>query len=364
MHQNLINYFRAGWNSVAIVDTSAILHNLRTLKALSGGEDLKQMAVVKANAYGHGAVEVAVAVRDQVNWFGVSSVREGMELRQAGIMKPIMVFGTPFAESARFYNEYGLTAVLSQLHHFDTLIPGTPYHIKFDTGMGRVGFRAEQLPEILNAVESHKDIHIGGVMTHFASAEESDTRVFDDQLALFNAIRKSFGSELTIHAANSAASLHQHGVGFDMIRSGVAMYGFDPRGNYNNALKPAMEWYSRLAQVRFMKKSEGVSYSHSFHLPEDGYIGVIPVGYADGLPRRLRNRLTIKIGDKVYSQVGNVTMDQIMVYLGQDQPDASEPVLLMGGTAEHSVYRWAELLETIPYEVTSVIGNRVKRVFC
>lgn len=362
MHQRLIDCFKAGWNSVAFVDTSAILHNLHTLKALSGGGNLKQMAVVKANAYGHGAVDVAVSVRDHVNWFGVSSVREGMELRQAGIMKPIMVFGTPFVESARFYQEYGLTAVLSQLHHFDTLIPGTTYHIKFDTGMGRVGFRAEQLPEVLRQIESHSNIHMGGVMTHFASAEESDTRVFDAQLALFNEIRKSFGSEIMVHAANSAASLHQQGVGFDMIRSGVAMYGFDPRGNYNHALKPAMEWYSRLAQVRFMRKGDGVSYSHSFQLPEDGYIGVIPVGYADGLPRRLRNRLTLRIGDKVYPQVGNVTMDQIMVYLGKDQPDAYAPVLLMGGTAEHSVYRWAELLETIPYEVTSVIGNRVLRM--
>lgn len=363
MHQNLKSSFEQGWNSVAIVDTNAILHNLRTLKTMSGGEDLKQMAVVKANAYGHGAVDVAIAVRDQVQWFGVSSVREGMELRQAGIMKPIMVFGTPFSESVRFYTEYGLTAVLSQLHHFDILIPGTSYHIKFDTGMGRVGFRPEQLDDVLRAVESRMDVHLGGVMTHFASAEESDAHVFDQQLSTFNSIRKSFGKQVMIHAANSAASLHQQGVGFDMIRSGVAMYGFDPRGNYNPALKPAMEWYSRLAQVRFMRKGEGVSYSHSFHLPDDGYIGVIPVGYADGLPRRLRNRLHVKIGDKVYPQVGNVTMDQIMVYLGQDQPDTSELVLLMGGTSEHSVYRWAELLETIPYEVTSVIGNRVKREY-
>src|SRR5690606_34012268 len=117
------------------------------------------------------------------------------------------------------------------------------------------------------------------------SAEETNTQVFDEQLKNFDQIQSAFDKSILRHVANSAASLHQSGIGFDMIRSGVAMYGFDPRGSYNLALKPAFNWISRLAQVRFMKKGEGVSYSHSFHMPEDGYIGVIPVGYADGLPR-------------------------------------------------------------------------------
>lgn len=351
-----------GWNSLAYIDIQAIIHNLNVLKSRSGGDDLKQMAVVKANAYGHGAVEVALGVRDVIDWFGVATVQEGAELRKAGIMKPIMVFGTPYSESVHFYPEFGLTAVVSAIEHFDRLLPGTKYHIKFDTGMGRLGIFPEQINEVFKSIEAHSNLILGGVMTHFASAEELDTRVFDLQLDAFNRIKSHFGHDLMFHAANSAASLHQKNIGFNMIRSGVAMYGFDPRGSYNSALKPALEWVSRLAQVRFMKKGDGVSYSHSFHLPENGWVGVIPVGYADGLPRRLRNRFFVSINGKLYLQVGNITMDQIMIWLGKDKLEIDTPVTLMGGTEDTSVYRWADLLGTIPYEVTTSIGNRVIRI--
>ena len=359
---NLLDHTKEGWNSFAIIDTKAIIHNLNYLRKNSGDVRL-QMAVVKANAYGHGAVEVAKAVLEQVEWFGVSSVLEGAELRKAGISKPIMVFGTPFLESSHFYRDYDLVAVVSQLHHFELLKSGTTYHIKFDTGMGRLGIRPEELNQVLSNVDAYKKLNLGGIMTHFASAEEIDAQVFNQQMKSFDSIQSSFDKSIMRHVANSAASLHQSEIGFDMIRSGVAMYGFDPRGSYNPALKPALTWMSRLAQVRFMKKGEGVSYSHSFHMPEDGYIGVIPIGYADGLLRRLRNRLCFKIGDKTYPMVGNVTMDQVMVYLGTDRLETGSEVLIMGGTEDQSVYRWAELMGTIPYEVTSIIGTRVKRVY-
>lgn len=355
-------HYTNGWNSLAYIDIEAIIHNLNVLKARSGGEGLKQMAVVKANAYGHGLIEVSLGVREVVDWYGVATVQEGAELRNAGIMKPIMVFGSPYQESAHFYPEYGLTAVVSAMEHFDRLLPGTKYHLKFDTGMGRLGILPDQLNSAMKSIESHSNLVLGGVMTHFASAEEQDTKVFDRQLSTFNTIKSHFGNDVLFHVANSAASLHQQNIEFDMIRSGVAMYGFDPRGSYNTALKPALEWISRLAQVRYMRKGDGVSYSHSFHLPKDGWIGVIPVGYADGLPRRLRNRMFVSINGALYPQVGNITMDQIMIWLGDDKLEVDVPVTLMGGTGDTSVYRWAELLGTIPYEVTTSIGNRVKRV--
>lgn len=358
---NLLDFTKDGWNSLAVVNTDAIIHNLNYLRKNSG-DVTNQMAVVKANAYGHGSVEVAMAVNDHVEWFGVSSVLEGSELRLNGISKPIMVFGTPYKESNHFYNEFDLTAVISQLHHFEILNPNTKYHIKFDTGMGRLGFKKDELKAVLKKVDTHNHLHLGGIMTHFASAEELETDVFDAQMSLFQTIEQAFDRSILRHVANSAASLHQTGIGFDMIRSGVAMYGFDPRGSYNPALKPALTWISRLGQVRFMKRGEGVSYSHSFHMPQDGYIGVIPVGYADGLPRRLRNRLRVRIGEKTYPVVGNITMDQIMVYLGAEPLEMGLDVIIMGETGEQSVYRWAELMGTIPYEVTSMIGNRVKRV--
>jgi len=356
-------YFSEGWNSIARIDIEALKHNLNVLRDKSGGATIKQMAVVKANAYGHGLTEVAIAVHEVVDWFGVATVMEGAALRRVGIMKPIMVFGSPYSESVHFYKEYGLTAVVSSLSHFERLEPGTHYHVKFDTGMGRIGVLQDELEACLLWIDRRSDLILGGLMTHFASAEDVDTTIFDMQNALFNELIKRFGpNNLLIHAANSAASLHRANVGYDMIRSGVAMYGFDPTGEYNPILKPALEWISRLAQVRFLRKGQGISYSHSFHLPHDGWVGVIPVGYADGLPRRLRNRMYVSINGKRYPQVGNITMDQIMIWLDQDQLPVDSQVLLMGGTNDFSVYRWAQLMGTIPYEITTAIGNRVIRV--
>lgn len=358
--EQYLQFFDEGWNSIAIIDLEAIRQNLKYLKDRSGAP--LQMAVVKANAYGHGAVDIAIGVADMVDWFGVAGIREGIELRRQGIMKPILVFGTPTRGSSSFYNEYGLTATVSQIEHFDILQPGTRYHIKFDTGMGRVGIRSEAAREIVRLVMSRPHLKLGGVMTHFADAEISGSIVFENQLRSFETIRSLFPGDLIFHASNSAASLHQSGTGFDMIRSGVAMYGFDPRGDWNPWLRPALAWWSRLVQVRKMKANEGVSYSHSFRMPHDGYIGVVPVGYADGIPRRLRNRVRFGIGDSEYAQVGNITMDQSMVFLGREPLSTDVPVLIMGGTDSLSVYRWARLLGTIPYEVTTSIGNRVLRI--
>lgn len=349
-----------GWNSVALIDLKAIKSNLKFLKSRVG--DAMQMAVVKANAYGHDAVLVSVGIQDDVDWFGVSSVKEGFELRQHGIMKPIMVFGSPHPKNAHYYTDFGLTAVVSHDEHFGILKPGTSYHIKFDTGMGRVGLRPENIKQAITAISKRRDIHFEGVMTHFATAELHPSSVFDTQMEQFLKIKTVFDGSVIFHSANSGATIHQSNVGFDMIRSGIAMYGFDPSGQINPNLKPAMKWISRISQIRYLKAGDGVSYSHSFTMPVNGYVGVIPVGYADGLLRKLANRISIRCNHVDYRQIGNVTMDQIMIYLGDQKPENYSEVLVMGGVGNQSVYHWAQLLETIPYELTSAIGSRVKRI--
>jgi alanine racemase len=361
MRSELSKFLSEGWNSIALIDLEAIKLNLRFLKNRAGANTM-QMAVVKANAYGHGAALVSIGVQDDVDWFGVSSVREGLELREQGIMKPIMVFGSPYSDSAQFYTDFGLTAVVSHIDHFDILKPGTKYHIKFDTGMGRIGFRPEQLNEVVSAIQKRNDIRFEGVMTHFATAEHNPSTIFDEQMEKFLRIKKEFSSDVLFHVANSGATIHHEDVGFDLIRSGIAMYGFDPVGSVNPNLKPSMEWISRISQVRFLNKGDGVSYSHSFVMPADGYVGVIPIGYADGLLRKLANRVSVRCNNHEFKQIGNVTMDQIMVHLGLQPPEKDTEVLIMGGTGNQSVYHWAGLLETIPYELTSAIGVRVKRV--
>ncbi|MCH8495853.1 MAG: alanine racemase [Balneolales bacterium] len=356
------NAFTKGWSSVAEIDVQAIRSNLSALRSHSTA-NIKQMAVIKADAYGHGAAKVGRFIESDVDWIGVYQVREGAELRKKGVEKPILVFGTPTEQNREYYLDFNLTATVSDMSHFAILLPGTSYHIKFDTGMGRVGFLPEMLDDVQKVIESEHLLRYTGLMTHFANSEVPGSPLFESQKRNFERIVEELGEGVLVHASNSGATMHQTGVHYDMIRNGTAIYGFDPNGVYNPSLKPALSWFSKLVQVRKMPKGSGVSYSHTWHMPEDGYVGVIPVGYADGINRRLSNKMKVEINGKEYPQVGNVTMDQIMVYLGSDKPDIGEKVLILGGTGGCSAYAWADLLGTITYEVTCAIGNRVKRVY-
>jgi alanine racemase len=362
MHNLSQIYFEKGWNSVAEINVSAIISNLRYLLSRTPSGTM-QMAVVKADAYGHGDVNVALAVEPHVDWIAVYQVREGARLRKKGVTKPILVFGTPTIQNAMYYKQFDLTATISRLEHFEVLPNGISYHIKFDSGMGRVGFLPSQSGEVLAAIHRTSRLHYQGLMTHFASAESVDSVIFEKQIAVFNTVVRDLGSGVIVHAANSAASLHQSEVAFDMIRSGTAMYGFDPNGVYNPMLIPAMTWISKVAQVRWLPAGSGVSYNHSWHMPEDGYVAIIPVGYADGFNRLLSNRVKLSVNGTNRPQVGNVTMDQVVVYLGNDAVEPGTEVTILGGSGEQSAFTWADILNTITYEVTCMIGNRVKRVY-
>lgn len=354
--------FSDGWGSVAEIDTAAILHNLTWLQSCVE-PGIMQMAVIKADAYGHGAIETAQCIQNAVDWIGVYQVREGAALRQAGITLPILVFGTPTSETARFYLEYNLVATVSRFEHFDVLYPGTAYHIKFDSGMGRVGFLPSDVEEVEKIIHQQPHIRYTGLMTHFADSEVVGSAIFARQKEAFSRVTEVLGSHVTVHASNSGATVHQKDVHFDMIRNGTAIYGFDPNGTFNPSLRPALNWISKVVQVRWMPAGAGVSYSHTWHMPADGYTAIIPVGYADGINRHMSNAMQVRIGERLYPQVGNVTMDQIVVYLGDEPVEVGQDVLLMGGTDATSAYAWADTLGTITYEVTCMIGNRVKRVY-
>lgn len=354
--------FNEGWNSVAVVDLKAISQNLAILKSRVPAGTL-QMMVVKADAYGHGAVHVARHAGREVDWFGVANPLEGKELRENGITLPILVFGTPHAGNRDLYLEFDLVATISQPGHFEILLPGTRYHIKFDTGMGRVGVLPGELDSVLTKIDRFRGLNFEGIMTHFAGSEAIGSMVFQRQCENFGKIAGVFGRDVLMHASNSGATLHKNDVHFSMIRSGTAAYGFDPNGIENPDLTPAMRWVTRLAQVRRMPAGAGVSYSHSWHLPADGNVGVIPVGYADGLTRKLSNQILLNINGTDYPQAGNITMDQVMIWLGDDAPATGSLVEILGGKGRQSAYQWARLLGTITYEITCLVGNRVKRVY-
>lgn len=324
------------------------------------GSGTRSVAVIKADAYGHGAVDVARTVDDLYDMFAVANVTEAVALRKADVGKPILVFGVPLPQTVRAYREYDLEAVVSEDAHFDLLEPGTSYHVEIDTGMGRLGIRTADLDRVRRRIATSGRISCMGVMTHFASADEGQVATMQMQKRLLAQIRAVFGGRYPLHAANSAGSLDHPETHLDMVRHGIALYGYDPTPEPSDQLRPAMSWRSWVAQCKYIRKGDSLSYGAVWQAPSDGYYAVVPTGYADGYRRGLSGRMPVQIGGQWYPQVGRVTMDYVMVWLGGERYDAGTAVLVMGGKHNHAGL-WAEALGTIPYEICCGIHTKVPR---
>jgi len=365
-----------GWHSTwATIDLSAIQGNIRYFLNRS---EAKVMAIVKANAYGHGAVPVAQAALDAgAAWCGVARVNEALELRQAGVDHPTLILGyTPEARykemishqvSMTVWNRMqaeNISSAASQINQVAKL------HLKVDTGMGRLGVKPGDVVSLIETIKRLPNIQIEGLFTHFARADEKDQAPTDSQEDFFQELvsrLEASGIPIPfIHAANSAASLTRPSVHYNGVRIGIAMYGLHPSPDCQlpPEFRPAMTWKSVLSQVKIVPQGKGISYGHQYITSGNERIGTVPVGYADGFRRVPANQVLVR-GRKV-PVVGRVTMDQIMVQLDQ-VPDAREgdEVVLLGEqegssiTAEEIADRWG----TINYEVTSGISHRVPRVF-
>jgi alanine racemase len=348
-------------NSRAEVHVDRLHHNLKVLR---GGvaDAVSSMAVVKADAYGHGAVSLARRLTDRVEWFAVANVDEAIELREAGIENSILVFGAPTGKSAGAYRKYNLVATVSAFEHFDYLQKNTRYHLNFDTGMGRYGFLPEQTSEVKTAVQKNSHLIAGGIYSHFATADEPHSDKVHRQLDCFREIRSQFSTDLLTHMANSGGAAFYKQSHLDMIRYGIGLYGYDPGPVKIDGLQPVMDWKSFLAQVKPIRKGMTVSYRATWQAPYDGYLGVVPVGYADGLPRNLSHKLEVLIDDTAYPVVGIVTMDNIMVFLGEDQLKSQTEVRLFGKDG-FTAQDWAEKVGSISYEILARLTPRVKRVY-
>lgn len=344
-------------NSVITVNTDAISRNLNVLKSYCDA-GVEQMAVIKANAYGHGLVEVASAVAGQVKWFAVNDISEAIALRKAGIENAILVFGVPEKHDAQLYKKFDVTATVSSLENLDVLKPGTEYHLNFDTGMGRLGFRPEEAEKVNKQIRTYTDIHCTGIYSHFATADEPDSPKGSQQLQLFNNICRLFPNDLLVHMCNTAATVQFSDAHFDLVRNGIGMYGYAP-GRIKIELSSSLGWTTRLVQVKKINKSETVSYGATWAAPENGYTGVIPVGYSDGIPRNLSGKFQVHIHGEKYAVVGTVTMNYCMVWLGKQKLPAGTEVELIGqnSTAE----TWAETAGTIPYEILTGLSPHITR---
>lgn len=345
--------------SEARISEASLIHNLAYLRAAGGGKPT--ICVVKANAYGHGVSLVAPVLAPHTEWFAVAQIQEAIELRTMGITHPILVFAPPQAASAALYRDHDITAVVSAIDHFERLLPGTGIHLHFDTGMHRTGLYPEQLRDVEAALAKHSSLEFTGLMTHFASADESLGSSFEAQCAAFDPIQQRLGRGVMVHAANSATLMMREEARFDAIRPGISLFGIDPAPTQRAGLRPSLTWDSFLIQVKPIRKGDRVSYGGTWEAPSDGFYGVVPVGYNDGLMRTLSGKISFGLPDREVPQVGIITMDACMVWLGDRSEDVGTPVSIYDAEARR-LREWSDQLQTISYELLCAIGARVNRV--
>ncbi len=345
-------------NSYAEIDLQTVTQNLKELKKRSGVD--KILSVVKCNAYGHGAVAVARRAEEDIDWFGVASVDEAIELRMGGIKKPILVFEVPSSRNAAAYQTHGLTATISDPAHFSILMDGTRYHLNFNTGMNRLGFHTSQAEEVRQMAVANQRLICTGIYSHFATADDPGSEYVYTQHERFRSLLKHFKEVPLVHMSNTGAGVHYNIDHFNMIRTGLTTLGYTAGKKQVDWLKPVLTWKSRLVQVRKIMKGDSVSYGGTWTASDDGYIGTIPVGYGDGVQRSLSNKLQVLVDGDFYPLVGNVTMDYIMIYLGQKKLPVDEEVILMGGSA-WDASQWAEAAGTNVHEILTGLSYRMAR---
>jgi alanine racemase len=357
------------------VDLTAIKHNINLLKTIT---NTSVMPVVKANAYGHGLIEVSLAAEAAgVTWLGVSRIEEAISLRNAGIRCSILILGytSPPRIPEAIENDVAVTLYDRKVATlYDQAASGSRrklrVHVKADSGMGRLGVPTSQAEQFLKELNGMKHLEMEGLFTHFARADEPDASSTDEQLTKFNDLLDSLSTignrPKIIHASNSAGALNFPKGRFNLVRCGISVYGLNPspQTRLPQDFKRALAWKTRLTSVKVLPKGHGVSYGFHYYTPREERIGVIAIGYADGFRRVDGNRVLIR--GKFADVVGAVCMDQCMVRLA-DIPDAEvgDEVILIGEQAgkEISADQIAESWQTINYEVVCGLADRVPRFY-
>lgn len=341
------------------------------------GEHVRLMAVVKANAYGHGDAQVAkAALAEGASILAVALLDEALSLRAQGIEEPILVLGAVPPEYASIaaekriivtgYSVGWLKDVLGFLNEAEAPLE---YHLKIDTGMGRLGCKTEEeIKEMMEMTESSDKLNCTGVFTHFATADEKDTDYFNMQLYRFKELISPLPLDrLMVHSSNSAAGLRFREQLFNAVRFGIGMYGLAPSTEIKDELpfrlREVFSLHTELTHVKKIKKGESVSYGATYTAQRDEWIGTVPVGYADGWLRRLAGT-EVLIDGKRQKIAGRICMDQFMISLAEEYPVGTK-VTLIGKQKDEwiSVDEIAQNLQTINYEITCMISSRVPRMF-
>lgn len=360
----------------AEVDLDAVEHNVRVIRSVVAPAGV--WAVVKADGYGHGAVDVArAALAAGAEGLCVALVQEGVELRAAGIASPILVLSEQPISQIPEIIQHGLSPTVYTVAWVAALAASAPrdvaVHVKVDTGMQRVGAAPDQVVDVVAAVAAAgPGVRLGGIVTHLAVADDPDDPVTAEQLDLFDAVLDEIDEHLTpevrVHVANSAGALAHPRAHRSFVRAGIAVYGISPGSGVDArtvGLRPVMSVHSRVSFVKRVRAGTRVSYGLRHTFDRETNVATVPIGYADGVPRQLSGTgAEVLVGGRRHPIVGVVTMDQLMIDMGDDEVSVGDEVVLIGTQGDEQIRaeEWADRIGTIGYEIVCGISARMERV--
>ncbi|WJE16170.1 alanine racemase [Halobacillus sp. ACCC02827] len=369
-----MSYYRDTYVEVNLNHIAQNIHQLKERLVSSK----KIYAVVKADAYGHGDIQVAEAALEAgAEGLAVAILDEALKLREAGVTAPLLVMGWIRPEDAALAAVHDIAVTVFQREWLDqageqALERPLRIHLKLDTGMGRIGVRSEaELDEILPYIDERPNFQLEALFTHFATADEADTTYLEEQQRRFDELFAHFEGKwqenVEIHTSNSAASMRFPEKTAHFVRFGISMYGLYPSQDVKRErpidLQPAMSLHSQLIHVKQLEAGEAVSYGATYKAQETEWIGTVPIGYADGWTRKLQG-MDVLVDGKRHPIVGRICMDQLMIRLDQEYPIGTK-VTLIGKQEDQEISAddIASRLDTINYEVPCMIGSRVPRVY-
>ena len=362
------------------INLESFCHNLRSIKSLIGN-NVQTMAILKADAYGHGAVPCArIAVASGAHYLGAGVIEEGIELRKSGINTPILILGSIFANEVEDLVYYDLATILCNLPLAQALSKEgrkqnkiVSVHIKLDTGMNRLGVSPKYSTTLLDQIHNLPNLKIEGISTHFSSADNEDLSITQVQIEKFRTTLAKLKNVPIVHCANTSALLRIPESHFNMVRPGLILYGSLPSPSLDKVLiqkenhfQPVMQWKSQIILIKPIAKGQPISYSGSFITRQNSLVATLPIGYADGLHRSLSNKIDVLIRGKRAPQIGNICMDMTLIDVTKIQGVEEGDEVVLFGEQEGQVIQVEEMAikgETIPYEILCNVGKRVPRIY-
>lgn len=374
MKNNRSSYLSTRRDAWVEVNLANLEHNIAELKKFIP-DDKKILAVIKADAYGHGALMLAPTfIAEGINVFGVASLDEAKQLREGGFDLPILVLGAAPVWAFDWAAENNISLSVFSEHHIEAAKIAyektglqVPVHVKIDTSMNRIGINPDLALDYINKIQQLKCFKLEGIFTHFACAESRE--ITSKQIKIFENLISQVPNRnnLMIHCANTATTIaYENELNFtNMVREGIGLYGLMPDLPENTVKKPDLKQIiglkGRIVNIHKTEPNEGVSYAYTYKAPSPIKIATVPIGYADGVPRALSNKLTGTLNGHTIQQIGNITMDQMMFDITGIEADEGDIITLLDNKL--SIDTWAQRLHTINYELTCRLKVRLPRVY-